>query len=125
MPVLLFVVIPGLFAASWRTEPGIHLDFADSKIDIHVLFRAHPLRASPFLALPKKGRRRLGAGGGGLGNIVLPRLPCASRRSRAGANSAIRGLEHARLARAIGCDARHRQRRRSVLRRPAIHGLLR
>jgi len=44
-------------------------------------------------------------------NFLLPKLPCASRRSRAGANSHLPVLEHARLSRAIGCDARRHARR--------------
>ena len=37
---------------------------------------------------------------------VLRTVPCAARRPRAGANSPIHGLEHARLSLAPGCAAR-------------------
>jgi len=86
-------------------------------------FSAPSNGAGLFLALPKKRRKRLGTGDGGLDNIVLSRLPCASRAKRAGANSAIHGLEHARLAPAWRCDARHRPRRRFFAPLTAIHGL--
>ena len=39
-------------------------------------------------------------------SAVLRTVPCAARRPRAGANSPIHGLEHARLSLAPGCAAR-------------------
>jgi hypothetical protein len=47
----------------------------------------------------------------GCGDILSPQLPCASRAKRAGANSAVHGLKHARLAPACRCDARRHARR--------------
>jgi hypothetical protein len=42
----------------------------------------------------------------GRANIRLARLPCASRRARAGANSHLLVLKQSRLSRAPACDAR-------------------
>ena len=53
------------------------------------------------------------------------RLPCAACRPRAGANSPIHGLEHARLALAPVCAARRRPRARKIkssVSEPSIHG---
>ena len=84
-------------------------------------FSAPSHGAGPFLALPKKGRRRLGAGGGDLDNILLSRLPCDARRTAAAPNSHIHVLGHAALAPPFGCASRHRQRRRLSLRcRPSM-----
>jgi hypothetical protein len=72
--------------------------------DIHVFFRSPPGRAGYFCfgkSSQNHWRRH-----DGLANIRLARLPCASRRTRAGANSHIPVLKQSRLSRAPGCDAR-------------------
>jgi len=71
-----------------------------------------------------KVAKTIARGHAGLGNILLPQLPCASRRSRAGANSHIPVLKQSRLFRAIGCDARRHARRRKLTSLTAVHGLL-
>ena len=76
-------------------------------------------RASHF-CFGKSGQNHC-AGHAGFGNVVLPQLPCDARRSRAGANSAVPGLGHARLARAIGCASRRHATTRFLLRwRPSV-----
>jgi len=70
-----------------------------------------------------KVAKTIARGHDGFSNIVLPKLSCASRRSRAGANSHLPVLEHARLSRAIGCDARRHARRWKAHPLTAIHGL--
>jgi len=71
-------------------------------------------RASDFL-LRQKVTKDHCAPHAGFGNVVLPQLPCASRAKRAGANSAIHGLEHPRLAPAWRCDARRLAKAREEL----------
>src|SRR5690348_6615484 len=73
--------------------------------------------------LSGKVTKAIGAGHDGLANVRLARLPCASRRARAGANSHVLVLEHrafpARPAAVLGVM----QRRRKAHFDTAIHGL--
>ena len=88
--------------------------------DIPVFFRAPPRRAGPFWHCPK-GAKRLGAGGGGFGNFLSPRLPLpladrAPVRTPPSMASNMRAFPARSAAR-----LRHRQRRRFSLRhRPSM-----
>src|SRR5690348_10255159 len=77
--------------------------------------------------LSGKVTKAIGAEHDGLANIRLARLPCASRRARAGANSYILVLKQSRLSRAPGCDARRHVTAPNSLRHghpwPAIRNL--
>ena len=67
-------------------------------------FRSPQRRACHF-CFGKSGQNHC-AGHAGFGNVMLPKLPCASRAKRAGANSAIHGLEQSRLSPEADCVAR-------------------
>src|SRR5690242_21053536 len=78
-------------------------------------FPRRPTARVTFLS--GKVTKAIGAGHDGLANIRLARLPCASRRARAGANSHVTVLKQSRLSRAPGCDAqRHATAPQSSLR---------
>ena len=85
-----------------------------------VRFRSPQRRAGHFLFRQKVAKDHC-AEHDGLNNILLFRLPCASRAKRAGANSHIHVFKHARLAPAWRCDARrHATARWSLRSRPSM-----
>jgi len=65
------------------------------------------------------------AGHDGFSDIMSLKLPCVARRARAGANSGIHALQHARLSRALDSATRRHATALLIASPPAIHGLRR
>jgi hypothetical protein len=89
--------------------------------DIRVFFRPPPGRAGYFCF--GKSSQNHWHRHDGFSDVLSLKLPCASRRARAGANSHIRVLRQSRLSRAPGCDARRHATEPKAHFDTAIHGL--
>ncbi|MGN6312688.1 MAG: hypothetical protein ACTHMO_02885, partial [Rhodanobacteraceae bacterium] len=97
---------------------GQILALHSSTQDIHFFSRPLPRERATFVSA--KVAKTIGAGHDGFSDVVSLKLPCASRRARASANSQIHVLRQSRFSRAPGRDARHQATAPSSLPRPSM-----